>query len=74
MGFAWSRLPAKISVKGNFGLALTALACSDEHHTVGCLRTIDGCRGCVLEHIDALDVGGIERRDVSAYTVNQIER
>ena len=43
----------------------------DEHHAVGCARTVDGGRSCVLEHRDRLDVVGVEHRGVALDAVDQ---
>ena len=67
-------LVAERSIEVHLGLALrTALGCNDDN-TIGTTGTIDGCRGSILQHVDALDFA---RSDVAdrAYreTVNDVE-
>ena len=48
---------------------------SDKDHAISTVGTIDGCRCCVLQHINAFDVGRIEVIDVAAsYSINNIDR
>ena len=48
---------------------------SDKHHTEGCAGTVDRCRCSILEYRDALDVVGVEvRQVVGGHTVNDVER
>ena len=67
-------LPTLVSVEADHGTAVLTALRGDEHHAVGRLRTIDGGRGSVLQHVDALDVGRIERSDVAADAVYNIKR
>ena len=67
------RLPAEVTVEGDLGLPfLTALG-GDQHDAVGGLGTVDGGGGGILQHVDALDVGGIDVGDVTLDAVDQIE-
>ena len=74
MGFAGHALPAPIGIETDHRLAFATALRGDEHYTVGCLCTIDGCRGGILQHVDALDVCRVERCDVTAHTVDEVER
>ena len=53
---------AHIGVKRHLSFALHALATlgRDEYHTVGTPGTVDGGGRSVLQHVDALNVGGVE--------------
>ena len=67
-------LPTLVSIEADHGTAVLTALRGNEHHTVGRLRTIDGGRGSVLQHVDALDVGRIERSDVATDAVYNIKR
>ena len=67
-------LPAIVSIKRNLRLAcLTALG-GYQYHTVGSLCTVDSGRSGIFQHIDAFDIGWIQRGDITAYSINQIQR
>ena len=67
-------LPAIVSIKRNLRLAcLTALG-GNQYHTVGSLCTVDSSRCGIFQHIDAFDIGRIQRGDITAYSINQIQR
>ena len=55
-------------------LTLTALLCSYQHYTIGSLSTINSSRSGILQHVDTFDIGGIQGRNITTYTVNQIKR
>ena len=67
-------LPTAIAVEADRGTAVLATLGGDEHNAVGRLSTVDGCRGCVLQNIDALDISRVERSDVAAHTIYNIKR
>ena len=67
-------LPANISVVGNLAGTFFSALGGNENHTVGSLRTVDGSRGCILQHVDALDIGRVEGGDVTGHTVDKVER
>ena len=52
--------PAYETVVCNGDLALLALLGGDEDYTVGGTCTVDGCGRGVLQHVDALDVVGVD--------------
>ena len=52
----------QITVVVNLSLTSLRILCSDEDYTIGTLRTIDGCRRCILQHGDIFN---IIRRDVA---------
>ena len=54
---------------------LTALG-RDNNHTVSGTRTVDGSRRSILQHLDGLDVGRVERVEILSrcHTVNHVER
>ena len=69
-------LPAIREVVVDAGLTeLTALG-GDEHHTVGSTRTVDGARGSILQHLHALNVGGVDhvKAALNRHTVDDIQR
>ena len=54
------KLEGVLGGEGEAGLAHGTLLGGDEQHTVGTGCTIDGCRGGILQHLDTLDVIGVE--------------
>ena len=66
-------LPTVIGIETDLCLTLTTIFGGHEHHTIGSLSTIDGSRGGILQHIDTLDIGRIQSRDVATNTIDQIE-
>ena len=57
-------------------LALLAFLGGDDDDAVGCARTIDRCRGCILEHLDRLDVVAVElvHTCLCGHSVDDVER
>ena len=53
-------LYAVAALERHLGLALGTLAGGDEQNAVGSLGSIDSGGRSILQHIDALDVGGVE--------------
>ena len=39
-------------------LSLFGILGGNQDNTVGTAGTVDGCRGCILEHVDAFDIVG----------------
>ena len=39
-------------------LSLFGILGGNKDNTVGTAGTVDGCRGCILEHVDAFDIVG----------------
>ena len=67
--------PAEVGIVAHLQLAGLALLGGHDDHTVGGGRTIDGARGGVLQHIDALDVGGVDVVDIATrHAVDDVER
>ena len=60
-----------VCVIGDVGLAFLSALRGDDDHTVGSLRTVDGCCRGVAEHVDRLDVVGCHHRDV--HTGNAVD-
>ena len=52
--------PSDISVVRSLNLTNLSLLGGHQNHTVGSTGTIDGSRGGVLQHVDALDVSGVQ--------------
>ena len=71
---AWLVLPTHIAVEANHGTAFLTTLGSNQNHTIGRLRTIDGSRCRILQHINAFDIGRIQRSDVTTYTINDVKR
>ena len=61
-----------ISVVGNVGaLCLSTTLGSDDNHTIGGFRTVNGGGGSIAQHINALDIIGSHHRDI--HTGNTID-
>ena len=60
--FPGDATPSERGVITDVVFAVRALLGGDDDHTVGTTGTIDGCGRHVLQHLDALDVRGIQER------------
>ena len=68
-------LPTHVTVVAHLYSSFLTLLGGDENHTVSSRRTVDGSRGSVLQHVDTLDVGRVQRVDVAAgHTVDDVDR
>ena len=67
-------LPTDVAVVGNLNPALLALFGSDKHYAIGSSGTVDGARSCILQHVNAIDVGRVEIVDVTSHAVYNIKR
>ena len=69
-------LPAVREVVVHVYSALLAALGGDEDDTVGSTCTVDGARGSVLQHLDALDVARVQIVDAAldGHTINDVER
>ena len=74
LGLASHILPANICIKADNSLAFTSVLGGDKHYTVARLVAVDGSRCRVLEHVNALNVTGVERRNITAHTIDDEER
>ena len=54
--------PTKGGVITDIVLAMRSFLSSDDDHTVGTTRTIDSGSGNILQHLDALDIRGVQER------------
>ena len=60
-------------VYGWHTLGIATTLSSNDNDTIGCSRTIDGCRRSILQYIDALDVGRIDMIDTRhIHTINNV--
>ena len=74
-GIGGQAVETHVGIEIDADLALGSLLGGDDDDTVGTCRTIDGGRGGILEHLDALDVVGVEVGDgAAAHTVDDEER
>ena len=69
-----SGAPAHGAVVGDTCLALASVFRGDEDDTVGGTRSVDGCRCGILEHRDALNLGGCEVVHVAGESVDKDQR
>ena len=68
-------LPAVVAVVGHHGAAFLTLLGGHEHDAVRSTGTVDGGRCSILEHVDGLDVSGVEGAEATAcHTVDDVER
>ena len=69
-------LPSVREVVVHLNLAFLSRLCGHEHHSVCRAGTVDGSRGGVLEHLDALDVARIDivETALDGHAVNNIQR
>ena len=67
--------PTDSTVIGEFDLTFSTLLSGHQDHTVSSTRTVDGCRGSILQHVDALDIVRVNTIEVTAgHAVDHIER
>ena len=64
-----------IAIVGHVGSLITTVFGSDDDHTIGGLRTVDGCGCSIAKHINAFDIVGRHHRDVNTRnTIYHVER
>ena len=70
------RLPALREIVVHRYLTHLTLLRGHEDHTVGGTGTIDGARGSVLQHLDTLDVAGVDvvETTLDGHAVDDIQR
>ena len=66
-------LDAVVSVQRNHRLAFLTRFGSNQHHTISSLRAIDGSRSSVFQDIYTFNVSRVQSRNITAYTINQIQ-
>ena len=66
----WCR-EAETTVIADVRLPVFVAFGGDKHHAEACTRTVNGCRGSIFKHRNALDIVGIDAVDAAFYTVDK---
>ena len=61
-----------ISIKRNLGFTLFSLFRSNQYYTIGSLCTIDSSRSRIFQHVDTFNIGRVQGRDITTYTINKV--
>ena len=71
-----SRLPALGEIVADSHLTHLTLLGGHEDHTIGSTGSVDGTRGSILQHLDTLDVAGVDvvKTTLDRHTVDDIQR
>ena len=61
----------EVDTSGNLEFVGRSAFGSHEHDAVGTAHTVDRCGRCILEHREALDIGGVKLTQISFKTVDE---
>ena len=72
--FATYRLPTGKTIIADSASTFLTTFSSNQHYTIGSLRTINSSRSCIFQYIDTFNISRIQSRNVATHTIDKIER